>query len=340
MSALGIVTDSDALTYVDAMRLDLYAGRCAPRLDGDRLELFCDWVLWTVLLDDHLDGLEPDRLRDRILVLVRLLDRDDPEYLPPDAGPFPRGLSDLWTRMQDMPDRWRLRLADRWSEWLECYLIEADWRARRWWPSPARYLQLRRISSAVHPFLQLTDWLHGTCLDDRILESGQISALRQCVNDHTMDVNDILSHQREHQAGDHLNAVFVLQHAHRCTRTEAITLVAQHATDTLTHHRWLEHNLDVISTDLRATSQERQDITAMAQSLREWIRGNLDWHLHDTGRYAGTLRALGKQPTPAHLPRGSESTDHGHERGHGSDPRRALRSGSTGGRSNPSGRPA
>ncbi|MFE4670779.1 hypothetical protein ACFRI7_38270 [Streptomyces sp. NPDC056716] len=292
-----IINSTRQRSYVDAMRLDLYAARCAPQLDDEKLELFCDWIIYTTQLDDHVDSDDPAAIDATIRHLVAILDHDDPDQAQSDKDVFVVAFGDLWRRCQVIDQPWRRQLADRWAQWLEAYLTEASWRRDKLWPSLARYREIVRITSAALPFPLLSDHLSGLYLPDRILNSSPITTMRALIPDHTMAVNDVFSAPREALTNDHLNAVFIIQHEYGCTRDEAVQAVVASADDALRHFQYLEACLPALCRDLPATPTEQADTLRMASNLKHWFSGNLAWHQHDTARYANGIQPLGTAST-------------------------------------------
>ncbi|MGW2602137.1 terpene synthase family protein [Streptomyces klenkii] len=292
LTRFGIITGERQRGYVDAMRLDLYAARVAPYLRGAELELFCNWIVFTTQLDDHLSTDQPSTIAPLVHDLVAVLDHDDPHCLPAAPGPFLRAWADLWKRCQHIPQPWRRQLADLWAQWAEAYLTEARLRAGRLWPSIDRQRQLVRITSAALPFPRLSDHLAGLHVPDRLLNSHHVTGMRMLVPDHTMAVNDVYSADREAAEGDHLNAVFITEHEWGCSREEAVRAVADRARETLQHYQHLESSLFLAAQALDATSAEQDQLTDMARHLRHWFSGNLAWHQHDTHRYATGIQQL------------------------------------------------
>lgn len=293
LTRFGFINDEDDRRYVDSFQMDRFVAGCAPLLRGSDLELFSDWGMFTVLIDDHLDTDDPSGIRDEVEQLVRILDTDDPDNIAPDASPSVRILADLWRRSQEIPQPWRRQFADRWAQALEAMLVEASWRRDRLWPSFARYLELRRNTITVQALLRLTDHLNGIRLDDRVLNSSGVTGLRVPFIDHFALVNDVYSFPREASRGDHLNSVFVIEKEYGCTRGEAVTMVVRRADDSLRYFLRLEQTLPMTCDDLGLGAEERTEVTRMACSLRHWFRGNLDFYRAGNARYTTGIN----QPT-------------------------------------------
>ncbi|MFD9335774.1 hypothetical protein ACFWBF_15385 [Streptomyces sp. NPDC060028] len=293
LTRAGIITSQSQRTYVDAMRLDLYAARVAPTLRGPSLDLFCDWIVYTTQLDDHLGTDDPDTIHPTVRRLVDVLDHDDPELACKSDDPFVLALGELWEQCQPIPQPWRRQLADGWSQWIEAYLTEATWRRDRLWPSLARYRETLRTTSAAVPFTRLSEHLAGLYLPDPVLNSSTITAMRALVPDHTMAVNDIHSARREAAAGDHLNGVFITQHEYGCTRDEAVHSLVDRANETMRHFHRLTLTLPDASTDLALNAEECGAVQTWSRLLGHWLRGNLDWHQQDTHRYHADIQPLG-----------------------------------------------
>lgn len=115
LTKAGIITGPAQRGYVDAMRLDLYATRVAPMLNGPALNLFCDWIVFTPQLDDHLSTDDPATIHDLVYDLTAVLDHDDPHRVPPGPDPFLPAFADLWERCQHIAQPWRRQLADLWG---------------------------------------------------------------------------------------------------------------------------------------------------------------------------------------------------------------------------------
>ncbi|MCC2277726.1 hypothetical protein LKL35_20215 [Streptomyces sp. ET3-23] len=293
LTRAGIITSAPQRAYVDAMRLDLYAARVAPALRGPQLDLFCDWIVFTTQLDDHLDSNDPAAIHPLVRQLVGVLDHDDPDRASAAEDPFVTAFGELWRQCGHIPQPWRRQLADGWAQWIEAYLTEAGWRQARLWPSLARYRYTVRTTSAALPFTLLSELLSGIWLPDRVLNSAALNALRVVVPDHTMAVNDVFGAPREALTGDHLNAVFITEREYRCTRDQAVAMTIDYANAAIRHFLRLVDALPRTCDDLRLTAAERESVRRWVSGLQHWLRGNLDWHTTDTHRYATGIRPLG-----------------------------------------------
>ncbi|MER5784290.1 terpene synthase family protein [Streptomyces mobaraensis] len=98
-------------------------------------------------------------------------------------------------RQQRTPLPWR-----HWGQWVEAYPTEASWRHARLWPSPTRFREFVRSTSAAPAFPLLSDHLSGLYLRASVLNSSFVTALRALVPDHTMAVDDVYSARREARA--------------------------------------------------------------------------------------------------------------------------------------------
>jgi hypothetical protein len=288
-----IITHPRQRTYVDAMRLDIFAARCAPQLRRTELELFTNWIVYATQFDDHINTDDPSTIEDTIRQLVAVLDHDDPDRAQSSTDAFIPVFGNLWQRCQGIDQPWRRQLADRWAQWLEAYLTEASLRQQRLWPSLARYREIVRVTSAALPFPLLSDHLAGLYVPDRLLNSSAVTAMRALIPDHTMAVNDVFSARREAASGDHLNSVFITEREYGCTRDEAVRSVIDRANDALRHFQYLEAHLDDLCGHLNASDIERTQLRRMTCYLRHWFSGNLAWHTTDTDRFNTDICQLG-----------------------------------------------
>jgi Terpene synthase family 2, C-terminal metal binding len=297
---MGITTTPEEQRQLDAYRLDLYTSRCRPDLSADNLTLVNQWITWSTVVDDRCELGSPQEVDRFTGELVDLLNAGVPSRVRATDGAFVRALGDLLDHCAPvMSPRWYARLVNDVAAWLVTYPREARDRRDNVIMSPDQYLEHRAWTTSTHHFLTLTELGLRMELPEEFVSTPLMRAIRRVISEHMGLANDVLGLEREEARQDPINYVLVLEHQHHYDRETALSEVIR-----LTNERvWLYELLEkaVPSTCARQGLTERQGEQALivVTALREWMRGNYEWHLHRDGtRYdpEGVSLAGGARP--------------------------------------------
>ncbi|WP_433259773.1 terpene synthase family protein (plasmid) [Streptosporangium sp. CA-135522] len=264
------------------------AGRVYPHATRPLLQLMSDWCTWLFVFDDVVCEGEISTVELALLIprLYRLLDGDVAAIVTGSD----RALLDLRTRIAQIASREQL---NRWTHATRHYLASQTWEAAnreaKIVPSLADYLIMRRHTGAVHTVHALIDLATGL----RLKDEEWASPLLTQVSRHAVDVvdwdNDLLSWVKEHDSGkgdtSH-NLVTVVEHAHQCSRAEAVQQVMAMREAAVEQVRVLGDEL---------TRSGSAAVGAYVAGLRSWITGAVDYALTSV-RYAAGGLAVAEPP--------------------------------------------
>ncbi|MGW2571670.1 terpene synthase family protein [Streptomyces sp. NPDC001537] len=269
-----------------------YAGLAAvafPTASRTHVELVADWIAWAFLLDDHLDcgsfGRDPRRAQsvcDQMCAVLRA---------PGGAGAgaasaVPKvvsALADLWSRTSaDAGDAWRARFVAHLTEGLQTLARwEAPNRARDVVPDLHTYVEMRRRTGGMYPFLDLIAIGEHIDLPDTVYTGAQFAAALAAACNVVVWTNDVYSLAKERAGGEFHNLVRVVEHhrrlGHRAALAHVKTMITSETESYLGHEMGL----------LRAYPEHAAALVPYAAGMRTWMRGNLDWSRR-TPRYRTT----------------------------------------------------
>ena len=114
-------------------------------------------------------------------------------------------------------------------------------------------------------------------MPDEVIESPTCVACRTAAADVACAINDLLSLNKERQAGEQHNLVLVLQREFNCDLTEAIAQT----------HAWIDARLNAyLAARVRLLEAHAQvsGIESYVQGIENLMRGSVDWSM-ETSRY-------------------------------------------------------
>ncbi len=292
---MGMAPTEEAAGLWDAYRVDLWSSCVWWYCTGDLLDLVTDWGTWGVMLDDILEVNDPGLIHEPIAEMNLVLDRNDPDAIGDDAGPFAVALADLWRRTQEygMSLRWQRRAANRFSRFLDSYVRDAVYRRDGYWPTVEHYLDNRMWSTASLANMCFNDLEHRCELSDAIVMHPVLHAMQRATGDHIAIVNDVTGVHREASWNDHINVVPLIQRQYQCSQDEAIRHAVAMADQRMHSFMALERALPELCADLDVTPRERECIGHLTRGLRSWLSGNVEYHLISP-RYEERPRPAGR----------------------------------------------
>jgi hypothetical protein len=259
------------------------AGRVHHRSDRDTLRLLADFIGALFVLDDLMDTAadpacrNPERARASIERVRRAARTGHAPLAHRDAfDAVASGLSELTRRLErrGAPLHAYLRELDRYLDGL----VEESRRRAIGFRSVADYAELRQAFSAVYACIELGLAAAGATLPPAL------GPLARAVNLSVSYVNDVLSWPKERALGERSNLVRVIMDQHGLDERTALHVTCRHS--------------DAVVDDYLDACDPRA-----LELLESWMRGNLDWHLVGTARYAEHLSvAVQAAPAPAREP--------------------------------------
>lgn len=289
--ASGLLDGHGALQRFDAARFAWLIARAYPSARPPELALVSEWNVWLFVHDDGCDadatGRDPDALV-RLYRELRAVLHGGPASADADAPT--RALADLVPRiLGGAPPSWRERFVGVVDDYFAACVWEARNRARNRVPTLAEYIRMRRDTGAVRTSIAMIERCEGIALPDAARDHPIVEALATACNDVVCWANDIISLRKELAQGDVHNLVTVIAHE-RCPGD-----LAQAARDAARmHDARVAEFIGLADRVPRFDRETDAQLLRFVDTLRAWMRGNLDWAI-ESGRYAvgDSLRATG-----------------------------------------------
>lgn len=285
MNRFELFTDYESFNRMAGSGCGRLASRAYPDATLDDLTIVSDWNAWLMVIDDKCDeegiGRDPHKLRHLHESCVRVLRGAPASRLD---VPLTQALRDIRDRLYSrMPDSWMARFTRDVADYFEANQWEARNRARRAWPSPEAYIQMRPFTGALYTVFDLIEMTERSVVPIEIRESSTVRQLMVLTSDVVCWHNDIASIQKERQHEDMHNLGLILQRKEQLTLQKALVKVARMADSRVRRFIELEKNLKPFETP------EADDIARrFVLGLRRWMRANLDWSL-ESGRFAAVV---------------------------------------------------
>jgi hypothetical protein len=174
------------------------------------------------------------------------------------------------------------RYIEDWQDWFLCVLAENAFRNSKTLPSLDRYLEIRRISVGLRPYVVCAEYVLQIDLTDEINADPDLADLKPVAVEHAMLVNDLFSYRWECFKGDYFNIVSMLVRTPDSNLQRAIDTTSQMIRDA-------DQKLIQLCDSLR----QRYAVHPRAPQIQAYIdgccllcAGNLRWSM-ETSRYNG-----------------------------------------------------
>lgn len=285
--------DRELAAELRKARFERLISRMYPTAEPRALCGIADIVVWTFLLDDHLDlhrtGHTPGHVDHVQADIEAVLEQHDTTNH--------QGLLDGWLastlRSLEAPDdAWRTRLVEHLRAFTVSQCTEARAHAFGIMPSVAEYLLQRRETSGWSVLVDLLELQPGTALPNSLRSANTTERMSTYAGEAASAINDILSLPKELARGEHHNLVLLIQHHDACTLPNAVDRVHTYITERTSEYlksRTKFHDHAAYSSSHMYSTGER-----FTTGLEHLIRGSYDWSI-DTGRYAA--REVEAEPT-------------------------------------------
>lgn len=267
------------------------AARFHPSATGADLDLAVDQQSWYFIFDDHFSGphgRDPVYARSLVAAVAAVLDASASRPSPRDGAPLVRAFADLWARSCDgMPATWLRRAARHWRAYLQGYVIETMNRRQRTVASFKDQLKLRMDTVGVAPVLDLAERVGHFEVAERTYRSPLLTAMRRITHETVIFDNEIASVEKEEASGE-CNLILQLQRENGCSRSRAITMIAEIIRKNSEEFLDLERRFPGLCRE--AGFDERHQLILdryRVDVLRSMMRGAYDWG-KKSGRYAAT----------------------------------------------------
>lgn len=182
------------------------------------------------------------------------------------------------TLKRTMPVRVYERFIQCWRDWYDCSQREQSYRKGRRSVDLKTYLDIRRITIGMLPYLVTIEYVLDEDLSDLKAVDPELRLAGETAVEHVMFVNDLFSFRKEQVSGDFWHAVGVLQQSEGYTLQQAVDWVCDEI-------RKVDHSLTTLTDTLR-TRYPARSVHAYLDTLHAFCAGNLRWSL-ETTRYIG-----------------------------------------------------
>ncbi|MFI7102610.1 terpene synthase family protein [Streptomyces sp. NPDC050161] len=137
--------------------------------------------------------------------------------------PYGPAFSNIWGRLEDrMPHGVYRRYREDWQDWFGHTLEENVHRRRHEIPDLDTYLDIRRVSVGLRPYIVAIEYVLDLDLTALLDRDRELNELKLLAVEHAMLANDLFSYRWECFQGDYFNAISPLLHVHRRTLQQAI----------------------------------------------------------------------------------------------------------------------
>lgn len=275
---MGLLDGAEARRRFEAAAFARLTARAYPTAAVAELVLVAQWNLWLFVHDDGCDtaaaGRDPDALAGRYGELRGILRGAS---VAQRATPAVRAFAELVPRITaETPAQWRAHFVAMVDDYLAACVWEARNRAQARVPSVADYVRMRRDTGAVRTSLAMVERCERIELPPSVRRDPVVQSLADACNDVVCWANDIVSLDKELAHGDVHNLVRVVAHE-RCDGelAPALAIAARMHDDRVAEFIAISERLDPAPDG---------PLARFIDTLRAWMRGNLDWSL-ESGRY-------------------------------------------------------
>lgn len=250
--------------------------RAFPQANRAGLQIAADWTTLFCIADDFAEKLsDPDRVADYFFGLVTTFRSGE---TVDDQDPMARALLDLRSRMAALASEdWIFQFAEHIHDIFIGFSWEAVNRSRQVYCDPHDYFALRQVTVGLYPQFHLSVLTDGIDLPRECWEHPQIQRLMAATSNCVGWANDLFTYEKELQAGESHNLVFVLMQAEDVSLPMAVRLA------TSMHNQEVEDFIEM-SKSLADFGEHDGEVRRFVAVLSSWIGGHLDW-AQETGRY-------------------------------------------------------
>ncbi|PRH84764.1 hypothetical protein C5L14_24800 [Labrys okinawensis] len=234
------------------------------------------------IFDDICDQviIGPQQIRD-YLAPVFALTWDPDDSTADHENPLARTFVDLWSRASSgRSDHWRRRAQGHWREFLNGWIIQADWRESGTRPNLYTFWEARRQVLGVRVML---DYLEAACgyeIDPRVINHLTIRRLCDLSVDVVFLVNDTFSYEREKHFQEANNFLMVLERERNWSLDQAVGECQRLVREAYREFHRLRSSLRQIAVmPGYCGEKEWEQLEHYIGMWHDIMRGNYDWHL-------------------------------------------------------------
>ena len=252
---------------------------CYPYCEIEELKIANDWLSWMMSWDIKCEtsnlGKEPDRLK---LLHKRFIEVLSGAELKSDD--VSRTLA-FYEMRQRILQRGGAKWMPNFVRTVELYLYgcyqEANFQQTSV-PDIEEYINLRRLTGAMEPFLELIEFCDHLILPEHLKENRTYNNLRTLANDVGCVCNDIFSASKEIANGEFHNLVSVLNIQEKLSLKQSFKRAVE------IHNQLVEKMISLEKSMPSFDAQTDCEVTRYILALNAWIVGHYNWYFL-TGRY-------------------------------------------------------
>ncbi|MFI6639055.1 terpene cyclase [Streptomyces sp. NPDC050504] len=276
---IGLYPSAESRAHMERTRPDLLMALYYPGAGPEHLALVAQYTAFAFAVDDGMDdgptGRDPHRSERAVRELIAVIDGKPP------ADPVTRALADLWPRINaGRSASWQASFRKNVTEWWWSYYAEAVEKSCAHRPLLCEYHEHRRKTFALYMYLDMCEIVAGVDLPERVRRLLPVLNLRNTVSEHGYFINDLISCPKEAALGYRHNAVGIAEHEYGLPHRQAVekitALADQRALRTERLLTTLPAHLDAAG----VTPALRDETLNIAESYRDQLRGNFDYHVH------------------------------------------------------------
>lgn len=277
---LNLLANESAYLRFSNSKFALLIAGCYPECELEELKIAHDWLSWILIWDDQCDmseiGKNPQLVKSfhkrfiEILKGARITSQDIP---------VARALSDLRQRMLPRTDaEWFNHFICIIESYLEGLVEEAANRAEEILPDVETYIQLRRLTGAMEPLIELIEFCNHLKISDSLRKHSFLTKLKIITNDIVCWCNDIFSAPRELASGDFHNLALVIHYQQKIPLEQAIQSAVE------MHNQQVKAMLALASSLPQFDQDDANELAKYISGMQSWISSSLNWYSY-SGRY-------------------------------------------------------
>lgn len=255
-------------------RIAYLVARAFPESEQLPLQIAADWTTLFCIADDYAERLsDPAKVTEYFLGLISQFRLGEQP-----RDPFGRALADLRDRTSAIASEWWVhRFADHIQDIFIGFAWESINRERRSYCNLHSYEVLRQTTVGLYPQFHLAILTDGIELPISCWDHPQVERLMAAASNCVGWANDIFTYEKELQAGETHNLVFVLMETEGMSLPEALR-------EAISMHNQEIEDFVLLTEALDDFGPHTAEVRRLVDVLAAWIGGHLEW-AQETGRY-------------------------------------------------------
>ncbi|AFY49208.1 terpene synthase family protein [Nostoc sp. PCC 7524] len=272
LNSFSLVNDS-TIRKVLAIKLHLLAAYTYPTASITSLEIITDFLGWAFIYDDKSEDMAIQEKIDYLWQLnhrlIEILKGINPVK---EDEPLTHALANIRQRVKRQCS---VNCYNNFIQNVEGFIHGSAWESRnicaRIKPTLNTYLKMRAYIGGGYPLLDLIELVEEMEFGSEFVNHPTIQALRLTTNNIVLWSNDIISCQKEYEAGQYHNCVIILHQTRNCTLAEAIQQVKE------MHDAEVKSFCELVSQLPSFSLLVDAEMQRYIAGLQSWISGHRHW---------------------------------------------------------------